>query len=90
VAVAQARHRASRRAAHRHRPAARDDVPRRKEVAALVREVLAEIGYTGWPKTSGTAGSTSSAGSSRTGSSRSCGAPRSRSRARSSVGCRRR
>ena len=27
-----------------------------KRVAALVREVLAEIGYTGWPKTSGNRG----------------------------------
>jgi DNA ligase D len=27
-----------------------------KQVAALVREVLAEIGYTGWPKTSGNRG----------------------------------
>ena len=50
------RHRASGRAADRHRPAAGDRVRRRESVAAVVREVLAEIGFTGWPKTSGNRG----------------------------------
>ena len=44
------------RAADRHRPAAGHRLRRRKAVAAIVREALAEIGYTGWPKTSGNRG----------------------------------
>ena len=57
VAVAPARHRAPGRAPHRHRPAAGHDVQGREAGrAALVREVLDEIGYVGWPKTSGNRG----------------------------------
>ena len=52
----RAGHRAPGRAADRRRPAARDDFADGKRVAAIVREVLAEIGYTGWPKTSGNRG----------------------------------
>ena len=45
------------RAAHRHRPAAGHRLrATRRRVAAIVRETLAEIGYTGWPKTSGNRG----------------------------------
>ena len=52
----RARHRASRRASDRRRPAAGNDVRGRKRVAAVVREALEEIGYVGWPKTSGNRG----------------------------------
>src|SRR5690348_3172512 len=40
-----------------------------KQVAAIVHEVLDEMGYVGWPKTSGNRGCTCTAASSRTGSS---------------------
>ena len=56
VALAALRYRASRRAADRHRSAAGTDFGDAKAVAAIVRETLAEIGYTGWPKTSGNRG----------------------------------
>ena len=53
----RARRRPPRRAPHRRRPAARDDAsPTRRQVAALVHEVLDELGYAGWPKTSGNRG----------------------------------
>ena len=56
-----------------------------KRVAAVVRETLAEIGYTGWPKTSGNRGIHIACRIEPTlGASRSCAAPRSPSRARSS------
>ena len=57
VAVPPARHRAPGRAADRHRPAAGNDV--RATASASRRSCarsLAEIGYTGWPKTSGNRG----------------------------------
>ena len=56
-----------------------------KRVAAVVQETLDEIGFTGWPKTSGTAASTSPSGSSRAGSSPSSAGARSRSHGRSSA-----
>ena len=56
-----------------------------KRVAALVREVLAEIGYTGWPKTSGNRGiHVFLPDRAPTGSFRSCAERHSLSRARSS------
>ena len=57
-----------------------------KRVAAIVREVLGEIGYTGGRRHPETAGSTSRGGSSRAGSSPSSAGARSRSPGRSSVG----
>ena len=56
LAVAARRRRPARRAPDRRRPAAGNDVRRREAVAAVVRETLAEIGWTGWPKTSGNRG----------------------------------
>ena len=57
LAVAPPRRRPAGRAAHRHRPAAgHGRSPTRSASPALVREVLAEMGYTGWPKTSGNRG----------------------------------
>ena len=57
VAVAARRHRASRTSCGS--TSTRSPAPTsatRKAVAAIVREALAEIGYTGWPKTSGNRG----------------------------------
>ena len=57
LAVAAPRRGAPRRAAHRHRSAAGHGFRRRPSGwPALVREVLEEIGYVGWPKTSGNRG----------------------------------
>ena len=56
VAVPAGRRRPSRRAADRRRPAARHDFADGKRVAAIVRETLDEMGYVGWPRTSGNRG----------------------------------
>ena len=57
VAHPPGRRRAAGRAAHRPRSAARAPAsPRRKQVAAVVHEVLDELGAVGWPKTSGSKG----------------------------------
>ena len=53
---APGRRRASRRAPDRRRPTAGHDLRDGKRVAAVVREILEEIGFRGWPKTSGNRG----------------------------------
>ena len=57
VAVAPPRHRASRRAPHRHRPAARDDVQGREACRrARAARCSRRSATSGWPKTSGNRG----------------------------------
>jgi DNA primase len=58
------------------------------EVAAEAHELLDELGITGFPKTSGGRGSTSTYGSNAGGRSPTCAMPRSPSGASSSGGCR--
>ena len=88
VAVAASRHRAPGRAAHRRRPAARHDVRGRQARRGVVHEVLDEIGYVGWPKTSGNRGiHVFCRIEPQLGVHASSAAARWRSRARSSGGC---
>ena len=58
-----------------------------KRVAVVVHEVLDELGAVGWPKSSGSRGSTSTCASSRCSASARCAARRWRSRERSSAAC---
>ena len=85
LAVAAPRRRPARRAADRHRPAAGNDVRRRRSRSRPSSARRSpRSGRRAGRRRPATAASTSRAGSSRTGSSRSSAAARSRSRARSS------
>ena len=83
---ARRRHGAPRRAAHRSRSGAGRARGRRSSTSrAVAREVLAELGLVGWPKTSGSRGAHLWVRIEPRWPFATCAAPRSRSRARSSA-----